>query len=152
MLSTQMRKKAAGVKKRVRFQLAYSPSMSQMTDTDTLEHFGDFGAWQDHPYSLLDPHEHELAPNSGVVHEAEEQRTDSAKKGDKGSFLLRNKPVVFHHIKDKRFRTVPCDATLLYKLDPKVHVVCMCLLFAYEGTFNLVRMLNLSFSLKQATK
>ncbi|XP_063050493.1 uncharacterized protein LOC134445341 isoform X2 [Engraulis encrasicolus] len=119
LIKSNMRKKAAGVKKRVRFQLAYSPSMSQMTDTDTLEHFGDFGAWQDHPYSLLDPHEHELAPNSGVVHEAEEQRTDSAKKGDKGSFLLRNKPVVFHHIKDKRFRTVPCDATLLYKLDPK---------------------------------
>lgn len=108
------------MKKRVRFQLAVSPSISPLMPSVSPEQFSVLGhtagTWQataeSQPSSPCDLQ----APN------AAKQRPNSApyRTKDEGLLMLRNKPVVFHDIKEKRQKKVPSDVQIIYKLDYKV--------------------------------
>ncbi|KAG5280803.1 hypothetical protein AALO_G00064190 [Alosa alosa] len=116
LIKSNIRKKT-GVKKRVRFQLSFSPSISPLMASDLSEQCSVLGhtagSWKATEDTGTFPLSDARAPNTT------KWRPESAPSANKDPFLLRNKPVVFHDIREKKQRKVPGDVQIMYKLDYK---------------------------------
>ncbi|XP_062399171.1 uncharacterized protein LOC134088956 [Sardina pilchardus] len=117
LIKSNIRKKTTGVKKRVRFQLSFSPSISPLMASDLPEPFSVLGhtagPWQAAEGTRTSPLSDARGPDTA------KRRPESAPSANKDPFLLRNKPVVFHDITEKKQKKVLGDVRKMYKLDYK---------------------------------